>query len=132
MSDNYSRIFIIIHPSRSGTYSNRQSFSINHQIRIFKMISIRSLPHELLIIIIDFLCKDSIRSLSLVNKELRYLCNPYLFQTLKIHFSLTGLYRINQVSQSQIACYTRTIQFFVHELIDPGKSLSTTNCILLS
>lgn len=82
------------------------------------------LPEELLEMIIGFVQVDgSLLPLSEVNKLFRRLCAPVLFQTLRVTFSMAGLDRLSQASQSSICPYVKTIRYEASELVDPRKHI---------
>jgi hypothetical protein len=81
---------------------------------------IQQLPTEILIIIVrELSLLNSVDSLSLVNQRLRMICSPYLFQKLKIPFSLAGQERLRHVSSSHLAAHVRTLRYEPTELIEP-------------
>lgn len=90
-----------------------------------------SLPEEILEMIIRFGQVDgSLIPLSGVNKLFRRLCAPYLFHTLRVTFSMAGLDRLSQASQSSVRFYVRTICYEASELVDPRKhSMKSTNIV---
>jgi hypothetical protein len=85
------------------------------------------LPIELLRIIV--LCvseRGSLKSLSRVNRLLRQLCVPFLFQTLQVGFSIPELDRLLRVAKSQFAPYVRALSYQASALVDPRKCLASS------
>jgi hypothetical protein len=81
---------------------------------------IQRLPTEILIIIVrELSLLNSVESLLLVSQRLCLICSPYLFQNLKIPFSLAGLERLRHISLSHLAAHVRTLRYKPMELIEP-------------
>ncbi|KAL2801761.1 hypothetical protein BJX63DRAFT_426537 [Aspergillus granulosus] len=80
------------------------------------------LPVELLRIIVLFVSeRGSLKSLSRVNRLLRQLCVPFLFQTLQVGFSIPELDHLLRVAKSQFAPYVRAINYRASALVDPQQ-----------
>jgi hypothetical protein len=80
------------------------------------------LPIELLGIIVSSISESTdLISLSCVNRLLRRLCVPLLFQYLSVGFSTVGLDRLLMVSRSYLAPYVKTISYEASALVDPRE-----------
>ena len=82
------------------------------------------LPPEILLAIFVHLPQNDLISVSLVDWKHRYLSLPYLFHTLKVKFSISGLSCLENVSKSYVSTYVKVLCYEASELIDPRKSIS--------
>ncbi|CAG8902312.1 unnamed protein product [Penicillium egyptiacum] len=78
------------------------------------------LPPEILLAVFAHLSKNDLISVSLTNWKHRYLSLPYLFHTLKVKSSLSGLNRLQNVSKSYVSTYVKILCYEASELIDPN------------
>ncbi|PWY96034.1 hypothetical protein BO94DRAFT_601201 [Aspergillus sclerotioniger CBS 115572] len=82
--------------------------------------SLEHLPTEILeTIAMHVMQTSSLKSLSCVNRTLRFICLPHMFEKLTVRFSLDGVERLQQASMSYIAYYVKTICYEASEIIDP-------------
>ncbi|KAL4924647.1 uncharacterized protein BDV17DRAFT_274168, partial [Aspergillus undulatus] len=77
------------------------------------------LPIELLSMIVELSMEDDAIRLSCVSRKLRAVCVPYLFKTICITFSASGLERLRYISSSTFAQHVKVVRYKVPELIDP-------------
>lgn len=78
-------------------------------------------PPEIMLSILAYLPKDAIVSVSLTNWNLRNMSLPYLFNTLKVSFSMSGLERLERVSSSFLSKHVKVLYYDASELIDQCK-----------
>lgn len=82
--------------------------------------SLHCLPVELLEMIIRLLSSTtSLKPLSTVNRVFRQLCVPFIFRTLRISCSTSGLNCLVEASHCSIAPYVKAIRYEISERIDP-------------
>jgi hypothetical protein len=86
------------------------------------------LPFDLLDMIANLLMDDygALKMLSCATRNLRAVCIPHVFRTLRITFSASGFTRLEEVSNSVFAQYVTAVRYKVPELIDASKSLIHT------
>jgi hypothetical protein len=80
------------------------------------------IPVELTLEIIKMLAPREIKQLSLVNKRLRAICMPYIFQSLTITFSKVGLERLLRISRSTICEHVSSFTYEAAPLLNTGAS----------
>ncbi|BAE61473.1 unnamed protein product [Aspergillus oryzae RIB40] len=84
--------------------------------------SLHCLPVELLEMIIRLLSSTtSLKPLSTVNRVFRQLCVPFIFRTLRISCSTSGLNCLVEASHCSIAPYVKAIRYEISERIDPHQ-----------
>ncbi|PIG82007.1 hypothetical protein AARAC_010515 [Aspergillus arachidicola] len=94
--------------------------------------SLHCLPVELLEMIIRLLSSTtSLKPLSMVNRVFRQLCVPFIFRTLRISYSTSGLNCLVEASHCSIAPYVKAIRYEISERIDPLAQNWETFCTYL-
>ncbi|PYH40990.1 uncharacterized protein BP01DRAFT_408515 [Aspergillus saccharolyticus JOP 1030-1] len=78
------------------------------------------LPTELLFLIVEYVNDQMwLLDLSMVNKQLREICSPAIFETLVVKFTKMGLLNLIKASESPLSRYVRCIRYEAAEILDP-------------
>lgn len=77
------------------------------------------LPTELVLLVVQYLPLEDIRTLSRANKGLRILSVPHVFRHVKASFARVR--RLEQLCLSPYVRYVRTITYAASFLQDPGR-----------
>jgi hypothetical protein len=80
-----------------------------------------ALPTEILHLILTSLETWEVKAFSLVNRRLRDLCLPYLFNRVRFNFSEAGLDGLQQLRNSALRLHVKSLNYTVPQLIKPGK-----------
>ncbi|GAD97765.1 hypothetical protein PVAR5_6445 [Paecilomyces variotii No. 5] len=78
-----------------------------------------ALPTEILYDIRDLLQMQEIKELSRVNKQLRQICLPSLFQHVEFRFSKSGFEELSDFTESDVCHYTTSFTYVVPLLLKP-------------
>jgi hypothetical protein len=88
-----------------------------------RISDLQALPTELLHLILASLDSWEIKAFSLVNRRLRDVCLPSLFHRVRFNFSEAGLEGLEQLKNSAVRLFVKSLNYTVPELIKPGKWL---------
>ncbi|PYH75992.1 hypothetical protein BO82DRAFT_348025 [Aspergillus uvarum CBS 121591] len=78
-----------------------------------------TIPTEIILLILTSLQFSGIKSLSCVNRQLRHICIPLLFQRVEFQFSKEGLRNLSRFNRSNISPYVRCFRYSVPDIIRP-------------
>lgn len=79
------------------------------------------LPVEIIILIARSLSLGEIKQLSQVNKLMRVVCAPLIFQSIRLEFSHKSLQRLEALALSELHHHVLSLTYVVPELLKEGE-----------
>lgn len=79
------------------------------------------LPLEIIILIARSLSLDDTKHLSQVNRLMRVVCAPLIFQSARVEFSYQSLQRLEALALSEIRHHVSSLTYVVPELLKEGE-----------
>jgi hypothetical protein len=81
------------------------------------------LPVEIILLITHFLSLCEVKQLSQVNKLMRVVCAPPIFQSIRLEFSYQSLQKLEALAVSELRHHVLSVTYVVPELLKEGALL---------